>query len=327
MFSTSYSDREILIRTKIDSSEFQARTLNRVVLEMVQDALGRYQRIPLIVAKGAKDGPTVGITCAIHGNEVNGVSVIHRLIESLKLNTLAGCIIACPVINLPGYVSHTREYRDGNDLNHLMPGLEGGNQGEVYAARLLDRLVSSFDYLIDLHTASFGRVNSLYVRADLAEAKASRMAQLQRPTIILDNPPSDRTLRGAAAEMGIPAITVEVGDPQVFQPKHAKPTVQGIKQVLADLGMIAKRKSHFDHVPIVCTSSRWLYTSHGGSLEVIPSLAQFVDKDEVIATQRDIFGDIICEYKAPYAGIVIGKSCNPVSATGARIIHLGVLEK
>ena len=149
------------------------------------------------------------------------------------------------------------------------------------------------------------------------------MAYLQRPRIILHNPPSDHTLRGAADELGIPAITVEIGDPQVFQPRHIKPTLAGVRAVLCHFEMIPKR-AHAEGVPpIVCGRSEWLYTDHGGLLEVLPAVASMVAKGELIARQRDVFGDLVQEYFAPFDGVVIGKSVNPVSPTGARIMHLG----
>lgn len=70
-----------------------------------------------------------------------------------------------------------RQYSDGTDLNSLFPGVSQikandmqdpkGNCSEQFAYHLLHKIVSQFEYLIDMHTASFGRINSLYVRADM----------------------------------------------------------------------------------------------------------------------------------------------------------------
>ncbi|MBT6888980.1 MAG: peptidase M14, partial [Gemmatimonadales bacterium] len=139
----------------------------------------------------------------------------------------------------------------------------------MYASRLLDRIIGNFDYLVDLHTASFGRVNSLYVRADLSDETTRSMALRQRPQIILHNSPGDRTLRGAAMERGIPAITIEVGDPQRFQSRFIKATRNGIWSMLADAKMLPKRKQAEPKPPIMCSSSNWIYTDRGGLLEVL----------------------------------------------------------
>ena len=149
------------------------------------------------------------------------------------------------------------------------------------------------------------------------------MALLQRPQIILHNPPADSTLRGAAMELGIPAITVEIGDPQRFQPRFIRSTRAGLRDLLADAGMLPRRKRADAPAPILCGSSQWLYTDHGGLLEVLPDVAVRVTRGETVARLRDAFGDIFSSFVAPHDGVVIGKSNNPVGPTGSRILHLG----
>lgn len=300
-----------------------ART--RLLVEVAHDATGQAVRVPVLVARGRRPGPVFGITAALHGNELNGIPVIHRLVEELNLSSLHGTVVGVTVANVPAYLIHDRRFPDGTDLNHIMPGRPDGNDPEVYAHRLVQRLVRHFDYLIDLHTASFGRVNSLYVRADMTHPVTARMAQLQRPEIILHNPPSDHTLRGTAMDLGIPAITVEVGDPQVFQPRHIRPTLAGIRRVLVDVGMTPRRPVQPGVAPVLCRRSYWLYTDHGGLLRVLPNITDQVEEGEVIARLRNAFGDVVQEYRAPEPGIVIGRSVNPAAQTGARILHLGVL--
>ena len=134
--------------------------------------------------------------------------VVHRLIESIDLRALKGTIVAVLVVNVPAFLNYERTFDDRTDMNHIMPGKPKGNIAQVYAHRFMDRIVGRFKYLIDLHTASFGNINSLYVRADMTDPVTAEMAYLQRPQIILHNPPSDHTLRGAAMELGIPSITV-----------------------------------------------------------------------------------------------------------------------
>jgi predicted deacylase len=295
----------------------------RLLVRLVSDALGRPMRVPMLVARGERPGPVFGVTSAIHGNEINGIPVIHRLMDRLDLKRLRGTVAAVMVVNVPGYLRHQREFSDGVDLNHVMPGRAAGNESQVYAARLLDRIVCHFDALIDLHTASFGRVNSLYVRADMSQPETARMAVLQRPQIILHNPPSDTTLRGAAGELGIPALTVEVGDPQRFQREFIKRTLTGIRAVLVERKMLPKRKLTLGPSPIVCAESEWMYTEHGGLLEVFPKLTDAVEKGEIIARLTNVFGDVLREYRAPRNGVIIGKSTNPIGQAGARVVHLG----
>jgi predicted deacylase len=297
----------------------------RLRVALAHDGLGRASWIPVIVVRGQRDGPTFGITAAIHGNELNGIPVIHRLVERLDPSKLRGNLVCIPVVNIPGYLLKQRTFGEGMDLNQNMPGVVDGNACQVYAHRFVERVVRHFDYLADLHTASFGRVNSLYVRANMNNERTRAMAYLQRPEIILNDPPNDRTLRGAAEDMGIPAITVEIRDPHRLQRETARRALSGLRAVFAHVGMLPKRKRGASPAPVICASSRWLYTDRGGLLEVIPDLTARVSRGDVIARLTSVFGDLVCEYRAPDDGIVIGKAVEPVAQTGARILHLGRL--
>jgi predicted deacylase len=309
--------------TRLQVDDLPPDTRTNLWLELTHDSLGRPNRLPIVIVRGKHPGPVFGITAVIHGNEINGIPVIHRLVQQIDPSRLRGTLVCLPVVNIPAFLSQERMFDDRVDLNHIMPGKDGGSEAQIYAYRFVHRIVHHFDFLIDLHTASFGRSNSLYVRADMTDPVSARMAYLQRPQIILHNTPSDGTLRGAAMEMSIPAITLEIGNPQVFQPSKIASSINGLRRVLAELGMIPKRSVQQSPPPVLCDRSAWLYTDHGGILRVFPEVTDIVEKDEPIARITDIFGNIVREYVAPERGIVVGKSVNPVGPTGARILHLG----
>ena len=319
--AAGFANAEVVSR--FDPSGLPSGRITRLLVRISSNAMGRAVEIPMMVAKGMRPGPTFGITAVVHGNEVNGIPVIHRLFERIDTRRLRGVIAAVPVVNIPGLVNNQRTFSDGTDLNDIMPGRSNGNEPQLYSARFIERVVQQFDLLLDLHTASFGRVNSLYVRANMSNQITARMAILQRPQIILHNPPSDTTLRGVAEGLGIPAVTVEIGDPQQFQPEFIRRALSGIRAVLMENNMIPKRKLIARPHPIICSESRWLYTDHGGLLEVIARRTEIIKEGQIIARLTNVFGDLLHEYRAPDSGIVIGKSTNPVGQAGARILHLG----
>ncbi len=308
---------------RIDTDSLVPGRLHRLFLDLLDDALGQPVHIPVLVARGRREGPVLGLTAAVHGNEVNGIPVIHEVIRQLDLHQLKGTVLAAVVINVPGFRLHQRELDQGTDLNTSFPGRANGNEPQVYTHRILQRLIRPMDRLVDLHTASFGRVNSLYARADMDNSIARRMAYLLRPQLILHNQASDRTLRGNAMKLNTPAVTLEVGDPQRFQPQFIRTSVQGIRRILGDASMLPKRKTTLGPAPIVCDRSRWSYTDRGGLLSVHPKLLDMVHKGQVIAKLVDVFGETTCEYKARETGVVIGKSVNPAGGTGSRIAHIG----
>jgi len=302
-------------------------SLKYYFLKIVNDGFGNAISIPLIVARGAEPGPTLGLTAAVHGNELNGIPVIQRLFTEIDVAELKGTIIGAPVVNVPSFMRKKRRFNDGVDLNHIMPGKPDGNLSQIYAYRFIERLVKHFDFLMDLHTASFGRINSYYIRADMDHSATKELALLQNAEIIVHNPPSDGTLRGAADELGIPAITLEVGNPSIYQKRLIRSGIAGIHNVLCHLNMIEDEIEVVDQETVICNKSYWLYTDEGGLLHIQSKLLDQLETGQNIGHIRDVFGRKTKDYFAPEAGIVIGKSISPVNQSGGRILHLGLMRK
>ncbi len=299
-------------------------TIRHYWLRLVSDGMGTPVLVPLMVARGTDPGPVLGLTAAIHGDELNGISVIQRLFADLEVDTLKGTVVAIPVVNVPAFNRQQRFHADGADLNHLMPGKENGNASQVYAYRLVNRFLKSVDYLLDLHTASRGRINSYYVRADMSMEVTRKLALLQHPQLIVHNPPNDGTFRGTADSLDIPAITLEVGNPGVYQKKMIRSGLVGVHNVLAYLKMTDDEVLEPKESTILCKKSYWIYTQTGGLLQVHVDLLERIEKGQLIATLRDVFGEVKEEYHAPEKGVVIGKSTSPVNQSGGRILHLGI---
>lgn len=298
----------------------------RYWLRLAEDGMGAPIAVPIIVARGQTEGKVVGLTAAVHGNELNGIPVIQRLFSEIDLTQLRGAIVGVPIVNVPSFILKQRRFPDGVDLNHIMPGNPNGSVSQVYAWRIIHRFIHQFDFLLDLHTASNGRVNSYYIRADMADETVRKMALLQNAQIIVHNPPNDGTLRGTADEMGISAITLEVGDPNRFQKGMIRDGLTGIHNLLGHFGITDSEVEEQSEKTVICKKSYWIYTDVGGLLRVHPDVTQLVEKGDVIASIHNIFGDLIKEYVAPEDGIVIGKSVSPVNQTGGRILHLGVVQ-
>ncbi|MCI5058830.1 MAG: succinylglutamate desuccinylase/aspartoacylase family protein [Flavobacteriales bacterium] len=313
-------------RSQFDLKSFEKGKKHEFFFDMVSDGLGIPISMPVIVLKGRFDGPTLGITAVVHGNELNGLSVIQNLVKEIDCEELSGTIVAIPVVNVPSFHVHTRRFIDNEDLNRIFPGKPKGNRSAQYVYQFMEGVAKKFDYLIDLHTASNGRINSYYIRANLNSKIEKEMAMLQNAEIVLHVPPKDGTLRDAVSELGIHAITVEVGDPNRFQKGVVRSSMSGIFNVLTYLKMLEDDIELLDEPPVICSSSEWLYTDHGGVLEVKVKLCEKVEQGEVIATLKDVFGNLIKSYHAPNDGIVIGRSVQPIGQTGSRIIHLGKIK-
>ncbi len=315
--------------------EVESRTgIHNYWLELGTNTYGYPILVPVIVMQGNQQGPTLGLTAGLHGNELNGIAIIHQLAETINIDKLNGRIIAIPGLNALSILINERRFIDEEDLNRNFPGKETGNESQQYVFKIAKRILPFFDFHIDMHTASFGRINSLYARADFKSDTLKMLAKLQQPDIILNSSSSSAgtgsatswTMRTEATSYGIPSITVEYGNPQVFQKEMIDRGYSGVLNTLAWLKMYGKIDlSNFKDEAIYCKESYWLYVGEGGFLDVLIELNQRINKGDKIAINRNAFGAIINEYFAPEDGIVIGKSTNPANMSGGRIIHLGIL--
>lgn len=293
-------------------------------VRMFRRGSGDLVMVPVIAFKSGRSGPTLGIVSSLHGNELNGIEVIHKLSETIEISKLNGTVIMVPVANVPGFEAERRTFIDGTDLNRVMPGKKQGTPGEMYAYRLFHRLIVHFDYLIDLHTASFGRINSNYVRADLKNEVSFMLAMNANAQIIVHTLQPHNSLRGAAMAIGIPAITLELGNPQTFQEQMIERGYLGLKRIMGVLDMYPPSEEPMED-PVTCKRSFWVRTEYGGILTVYVKLLERVKKGQEIASIHTLHGEHIHTFKSPEDGIIVGRTVNPVATTGGRIVHLGIV--
>jgi predicted deacylase len=310
----------------LEIDRLPAGAVSRLWLQVTTDGMGQAVHLPVLVAKGAHQGPVLGLTAAIHGNEINGISVIQHFFRDIQVDRLSGVVVGVPVVNVPAVLLRQRRFFDETDLNTIMPGREDGNAAQVYAFRITDRIIRHFDYLIDLHTAGSGRENAFFVRANLEDPVTRQMAFLQNAPVVIHNPASDGSLRGVADTLGIQAITVELGKPQMFEKSIVRSALAGIYNLMYSLEMIEGTLEPPAHEPLICKTSYWFFSDSGGILSVWPQIGDFLYRDQPVASLRNIFGDLIKTYTAPEDGVMIGKSVDPINQTGGRILHLGILD-
>jgi predicted deacylase len=293
---------------------------SEIELDIAEDE----EPITIYIIKGEVEGPVFGITSTIHGDELNGIEVIKKLFKNV--NVLKGILIGIPILNVQGFLEKTRFY-DKLDLNRQF-----NKSPQLKIVKNMKKIIKTFDYLIDLHTAtsdnnkdntvSGGNMNSFHVRADLNDNINENMALLMDPEIILqktNNEPKG-SLRSAAAKLGVSTITVEIGNPLVIQPKYVKRAIIGIENMLRSLKMIPGVVIELSE-PVICYESEWIKSTEVGKLFVFPKLASFVEKGSVIALVQSINGDVF--YKSPISGIVVGKATDSFAQNGSRIIHIG----
>lgn len=316
---------------EINLNRIENGTIQKFWLEIGSNAQNKSILIPILLAKGKETGPVLGLTAAIHGNELNGIAIIQNTFKNLDVSKLKGTIIGIPGINPISISNHKRRFIDDEDLNRNFPGKEEGNRSQQMAFQINKKVLSHFDFHVDMHTASFGRVNTLYGRGDMSNDTLAAMLKLQKPDIIVSSKgkpsfgsSSGETMRAAAIAHGIKSITIEYGNPQVYQPVMIHRGEEGIDNLLKWLKML-RGSIEIPEPNQICNKSYWMFTKQGGLLEVLVNLNEKIKKGQMVAVLKNPFGEVIEEYSAPEDGVVIGKSTNPVNISGGRIIHLGIL--
>lgn len=98
--------------------------------------------MPVHILRGKKDGPRLFVCAAIHGDEIIGVEIIRRLLKLKILQRLRGTLIAFPVVNVYGFINHTRYLPDRRDLNRFFPGSEKGSLTSRLANIFMEEIVA-----------------------------------------------------------------------------------------------------------------------------------------------------------------------------------------
>jgi len=282
--------------------------------------------VPITVVRGARRGPIVFLTAAIHGDELNGVEVVRRIMTSTSPETLRGALICAPVVNRPGFLTHSRYLPGHQDLNRCFPGDPDGNAAQRLAHILFREIVRRADRGIDLHTASHGRTNLPHVRADMADETVRRMARNFGSEIIVDTPGMAHTLRAAATGAGVPTIIFEAGETFRFQRSMVARGVRGVRNVLAALKMIPapRRSARFQ---VVVKVSEWVRAPRGGIADVLVRPGEIVYPGDVIASITNPFGREVSSVRATLTGLVLGINTVPLAHPGDAICHIARLRR
>ncbi len=282
--------------------------------------------VPVTVIRGERAGPTLFLTAAIHGDELNGVEIVRRVMTSLSPEQVRGTLICVPVVNRVGFLTHTRYLPGRRDLNRYFPGDPGGNAAARMAHTLFSEIVARARHGVDLHTASVGRTNLPHVRADMSNPGVRRMARAFGTEIIIDSPGVPGSLRAAATAASVPTIIFEAGETFRFQKNMVTRGITGVRNVLAALRMIEEspKEARFQ---VVVRRSEWVRSMRGGIADILVRPGEIVYAGDEIASITNPFGREVSVVRSPLTGLVIGITTVPMVNPGDAIGHVAKLEK
>lgn len=280
---------------------------------------------PVFVARGRRAGPTLCITAGIHGDEINGTEIARRAFSWIDAESLAGTVIAFPMVNAAGVRTGTRYMPDRRDLNREFPGRSRGSVSSLVAHALFTEIKKHCHYLIDLHTGSFARNNHPQIRVD-DDPKGLELARhFGVGIVVLGDGPSG-SIRREASEAGIPSIIYEAGEPSRFDLEQIAAGVRGIDSVMAYLNMVEGPAELEVPDSRIYTDTRWVRVPVGAGGYFFPSaeLGEMVESGQVIGTIIDPLTDRHTVVRATEAGEIIGLAVAQIVLSGYALVHLGV---
>jgi hypothetical protein len=296
--------------------------VRNVSIVVAETYTGQPVMIRLQVWTGPEPGPTVLISGAIHGDEINGSGIVREIIRSRPFKLRRGTLVLVPVVNVLGFEHHTRYMPDRRDLNRSFPGKQDGSLTSRFARAFFDEVVRKCDYVIDLHSAAWTRTNFPNVRADLSQSEIARFASSLGCEIVVNDKGPKGSLRQEAVRAGIPAILLEAGEVNKVEPMVVEFGLLMITGALFGLGMTDEEGREPLYQAVV-RRSVWVRAEMGGLLDYHVAPGDVINKGQPLATSMTLLGEEQSVLVAPFGGVVIGMTTLPAVMPGDPVLHLG----
>lgn len=283
--------------------------------------------LPVHVVHGRRPGPVLFVSAALHGDEINGIEIIRRVLELPALKQMAGTLLAVPVVNVLGFLQRTRYLPDRRDLNRSFPGSASGSLAARMAHRFITEVVDRADAGIDLHTGALQRPNLPQIRADLSNDRTATLAKAFGAPLLLDSAPASGTLREYTTAQHKPVLLYEAGEALRFDEVAIRLGVRGVMNVLREMRMLrAHARRALPVQPVVAHSSSWVRAPVSGVLRAQTDLGRAVTEGERIGWIGDPVGGVDTPVLAHSDGIVIGRVSLPLCYEGDALFHIARLE-
>lgn len=283
--------------------------------------------IPIIIERSKLPGPTILMTAAIHGDEINGVEIVRQIIARKINKPVRGTVICIPILNIFGFLNANRVFPDGRDLNRVFPGTKNGSLASRVAYHFVKQILPHADYCLDFHTGGASRFNAAQIRVDPTEAELLKLAKVFNAPFTVLSKNLNKSYRSTCFKMGIPILLFE-GGKSLDSNKHiVKYGVDGVIRFLDHFEMLQPRFKPQKAPPetILIEKSTWIRAQKSGLLHVKIECNKFVEKNEFLATITDPYGTMRFKVTAPNSGYVININQAPIVHQGDAIFHVSTI--
>lgn len=297
----------------------------RIELPFAKVVTGATESLPVVVINGRSYGPQVWISGAVHGDELNGVEIVRRIIRELDAKSLRGALIAVPIVNPLGFMIESRYLPDRRDLNRAFPGSKRGSTASRLAHLFMEQIVDQCSVGIDLHTATNHRINIPQIRADLDDAQTVKLARAFGAPFTIHARLRDGSLRQAATERDKRVLLYEAGQAHRFDTDAIETGVVGVMRTLRSLGMVDARLPRVRPTRLI-RRTRWVRARRGGIADIGVDLGDPVEEGQPVVAISDALGVRPTLVKAPTSGWVIARTLRPLVNSGDALLHIAARE-
>ena len=281
--------------------------------------------IPVYVFNAKKPGPTILIQAGLHGDEINGIEIVRRMIAEKRLQVNKGAVIAVPILNIFGFIHFSRDVPDGKDVNRSFPGTKSGSMASRIAYHYVTEIMHQIDYGIDLHTGGGQRHNFPQIRYTQEDAMSAKLAEVFNAPISFSSKLIRGSFRNAAFKMDKPTVVFEAGESMRFDDYCIMEGMQGILNVLKYFGMISKIEPKYveRNKTIHLESRRWMRAPTAGMFIPKVTNGSEISKGQEMGMITDTYAKRIKRIKAPFDGYVFCINHQAVVNQGEALFHVG----
>lgn len=287
--------------------------------------------MPIKVVHGKQKGPCLLVMAAMHGNELNGVEVINRLLMSSALKRLKGTLIAVPIMNVYGFVNKKSTMPSGATLNTSFPGSENGTHAARLAHIFCSEIFSMADYCLDLQTGLLNHNNLPQIFVTDENKDELELARAFSAPVISEIEPLPGSLRKYASDKKIPYLVYEAGEAMRFDEPSIRIGLKGVLKTMRHIGMLsssAKATTTTKDKSFLMRDSRWVRSPTSGISYTTIKLGQQVKKGEILSVIKDPFGmSDVATVRAPFDGVVVSMNSLPLVYEGVSLFGLASFER
>lgn len=276
--------------------------------------------LPVHVFRAPEDGPVLLLTGGLHGDEINGIEIIRKMIFKDMLMPEKGSIIAIPLVNVYGFIQNVRGLPDGKDINRCFPGIKGGSLARLLAYTLMNEIVPQIDYGIDFHTGGSARANYPQIRCTLNIDINRELAEAFAPPVIVNSSLIDKSFRKAANKKGKHILVYETGESTRFDDTGIKEGIDGTQRLMKYLGMKSSAPEPRDTE--IYHKSSWVRARYAGLFQSKVRLGDKVKRRQVLGHIHDPYGKEWFKSVSPHEGRIIGLNYAPVVHKGDALMHI-----